>query len=114
MLGASSSALNIEHVRDVMPHAEDTEVVRYATESNRIVVTTETGINHKKFKICTHHGIIVFCGGKRHQSIRAEAFRKFMLSGHRKKTRHAVTYLSEDQARIKTTDRASDDEIIPL
>jgi len=108
-LGDCSSALNIEYIRDNgMCSAEDAEVVRYATQENRIVVTTETGINHKKFRICTHPGIIVLCGRRRHESIQAEIFQKFLLSGHRKEAIHHVTFLSENEARIKTGETTPD------
>jgi predicted nuclease of predicted toxin-antitoxin system len=102
-LGDSSSALNIEYIRDNgMSSAEDAEVIRYATRERRIVVTAETGINHKKFKICTHPGIIVLGGKHRHETMQAEIFQKFLLSGHRKEVHHAVTFLSQNEARIKT------------
>ena len=108
-LGDCSSALNIEYIRDNgMGTAEDAAVIRYATQENRIVVTTETGINHKKFKICTHPGIIVLGGKHRHESIQAEIFQKFLLSGHRKEAHHAVTFLSQHEARIKTGDTVPD------
>jgi predicted nuclease of predicted toxin-antitoxin system len=108
-LGVSSSALNIEYIRDNgMGSTEDADVIRYATRENRIVVTTETGINHRKFKICTHPGIIVLCGKHRHESIQAEIFQKFLLSGHRKEANHAVTFLSHNEARIKTGETAPD------
>jgi predicted nuclease of predicted toxin-antitoxin system len=94
-----------------MMGAEDIGVMKYAKEKNRIVVTTETGINHKKFKICTHPGIIVLCGKHRHEDIQAETFKKFMLSGYRKMANHAVIFLSERQARIKTL---TAEEIVPL
>lgn len=101
-LEESSSALNIEKVVEVMPGAPDAEVMHYANREGRIVVTTETGINHHKFKICTHPGIIVLAGHKRHESMQAATFRKFMLSGHRSKANHAVVYISESDARILT------------
>jgi predicted nuclease of predicted toxin-antitoxin system len=108
-LGDNSSALNIEHVTDVgMSGSADADVVKYATKEDRIVVTTETGINHKKFKICTHPGIIVLGGKHRHESIQAQIFQKFLLSGHRKKAYHAVTFLSEGEARIKTGETEPD------
>ncbi len=108
-LGDSSSALNIEYIRENgMGNTEDADVIRYATRENRIVVTTETGINHKKFKICTHPGIIVLSGKHRHESIQAEIFQKFLLSGHRKGARHAVTFLSQNEARIKTGETTPD------
>lgn len=106
MLMGCSSALNIEYIRDIpgMRETSDDGVVQYATRENRIVVTTETGINEKKFKICTHPGIIILGGKRRHETIHAELFQRFMLSGHRKEVHHAVTYLSDKQARIKKSD----------
>src|SRR5579864_8622070 len=97
MIRECSSALNIEYVRELPAVAgtEDTNVVDYATKENRIVVTTETGINHRKFKICTHPGIIVLGGKRRHETIHAKAFEKFLLSGHRQEANHAVTFINE-------------------
>jgi predicted nuclease of predicted toxin-antitoxin system len=91
-----------------MGGAEDADVMRYATTENRIVVTTETGINHKKFKICTHPGIIVLGGKRRHEAIQAQIFQKFLLSGHRQEAKHAVTFLSQNEARIKTGEDTPD------
>ena len=114
MIMECSSALNIERVRDIgMSGAEDRQVVAYATKEKRIVVTTETGINHRKFKICTHPGIIVLGGKCRHETIHAEVFKNFLLSGHRKEANHAVTFLSRDEARIKTS-YTKPDTVIPL
>jgi predicted nuclease of predicted toxin-antitoxin system len=105
LLGNASSALNIEYIRDIgMNKATDDEVMKYATKVKRIVVTTESGINHKRFKICTHPGIIVLGGKHRHESIQAKIFHKFLLSGHRKEADHAVTYLSDRQAKIRKSD----------
>jgi len=110
MLRDSSSALNIAYIHDLgMSSTPDSGVMEYATREDRIVVTTDTGINHKKFKICKHPGIIVLRGGHRHESLLAGTFRKFMLSGHRAETYHKVTFLSEGEARIK----ASNDGSIP-
>lgn len=71
----------------------DGEVVRYACDHRRVLVTTEGRLNEKKFEICTHHGIIVIKATKRHESIKAELFTKFMKSEYRRKSIHAVTYL---------------------
>ena len=116
MLKGLSSALNVEYLRDLgLSGIEDHDVMQLAIQKNRIVVTTETGLNHKKFKICRHPGIIVIGGRHRHETAQANAFRKFMLSGHRSKTNHAVTFLSETEARIKTSnDDSVADEIVKL
>ena len=52
------------------------------------------------------------CGKHRHESMQAKAFKKFILSGHRKKAEHAVTFVSTNQVRIKTM--AAEDEIISI
>lgn len=103
MIRESSSALNIEYVREIsgLAGTNDKNVVAYATKENRIVVTTETGINHRNFRICTHPGIIVLGGKHRHETIHAQAFRNFLLSGERKQAHHAVTFVTEKQVRIK-------------
>jgi predicted nuclease of predicted toxin-antitoxin system len=116
MLRQSSAALNIESIRELgMSGTDDAGVIDYAVKNNRIVVTTETAMNHKKYKICRHPGIIVIGGRRRHEAAQAEFFRKFMLSGHRAETHHAVTFLSESEARIKTSNDSSvPDKIIKL
>jgi hypothetical protein len=82
--------------------AKDPAVIAYAKEHNRIVVTTETGMNHKSFPICTHPGIIVLAGKRRHESFHAGIFKRFLLSGRRQDSQDAVTFLSSEGARIKT------------
>jgi hypothetical protein len=76
--------------------------VNYAKEHRRIVLTTETGMNHRSFPVCTHPGIIVLAGGHRHESIHAGNFQKFLLSGRRQEAQDAVTFISESDVRIKT------------
>jgi predicted nuclease of predicted toxin-antitoxin system len=98
----SSHSLNIEYCRDLsICGAPDPAVIQYARDHARIVVTTETGMNHKSFPVCTHPGIIVLAGKHRHESVHAGIFRKFLLSGHRKESKDAVTYLSENEMRVK-------------
>ena len=108
LLRDSSSALNVEYIRELsaLRGSSDGDVIKYAKREDRITVTTETGINHKKFKICTHPGIIVIAGKHRHETMQAETFRKFMPE-------HAVVFLSEKEVRIKTGDKVPD-EIIQL
>jgi predicted nuclease of predicted toxin-antitoxin system len=110
MLRDLPGAQKIIAVREVMKSASDVQVVAYATDADLIVVTTETAMNEKQFKICTHPGIIVLCGRNRHERALANSFKKFMLSGHRKKASHAVVYVSENQARIVT--KSTEDEVI--
>lgn len=98
----SSAAVNVQYVRTLpIKGTSDEDVMNYAREQSRIVVTTETGMNHKTFPVCTHPGIIVLSGKRRHESIHAGMFQKFLLSGHRKEAQDAVTFLTEDEMRVK-------------
>lgn len=102
MPGLSAS---VEYVRDLSLRSDDDEaVVGYAKRTNRIVVTTEMDMNEKRFRICTHPGIIVI-GGNRHETIQSGSFRQFMKSGMRKAANHAVTYLTKGRARIVMEDQ---------
>jgi len=101
----SSSAINVEYVRDLVIKGKDDDVVvRYANQERRIVVTTETALNEYTFPVCTHTGIIVLAGKHRHESIHAGIFQKFLQSGQRQQANNAVTILSQAEARIKTHD----------
>src|SRR6266700_3884291 len=101
-----ASCLNAVYVREI-PHltsATDSALMEHAKEEKRILVTTETGINEKSFKICSHPGIIIFATRDRHESIQAKLFQKFLLSGFRKHTKDAVTYLTSKNAIVKSHD----------
>ena len=102
LISQSSSAINVEYVRTLpIKGMTDESVMNDARQESRIVVTTETGMNHKTFPVCTHPGIIVFSGKLRHESIHAGTFQKFLLSGHRKEAQDAVTFLTQDEMRVK-------------
>lgn len=92
-----SGILNIESINAEHPlgnrKTPDKEIIRYATRENRIVITVEGRLNEKKFPICTHPGIIVFKAVKRHDAEKAKLFKRFMQSGHRSGSKHAVTRL---------------------
>ena len=103
LIRKSSSAINVEYMRELpIRGASDKDVIKYARETSRITVTTETGMNHRSFPVCTHPGIIVLTGKKRHESIHAGIFERFLLSGHRKDAQDAVTFINEHEARFKT------------
>ncbi len=88
-------AIDAEWVNEstVLPSSSDESLMEVAKAGNRILVTVEGRINEKRFKICTHPGIIVFRAKRQHDAIRAEIFRSFVLSGCRSRARKAVTYL---------------------
>jgi hypothetical protein len=75
----------------------DESLMAYAQEIKSIFVTVEGRVNEERFKICTHKGILVFRATKRHEAVKAQIFRKLMLSGQRKLCKHAVTYLKNDE-----------------
>ena len=103
LIRESSSAINVEYVRELpIRGATDLGVINYARQESRIVVTTETGMNHKTFPVCTHPGIIVLSGKQRHESIHAGMFQRFLLSGHRKEAEDAVTFLTDTEMRVKS------------
>jgi len=96
-------ALNVEYCRELaIKGVSDPEVIAYAKKHRRITVTTETAMDHRSFPVCTHPGIIVMAGNNRHEAIHAENFKRFLLSGHRKKTRDAVSFLSGSAIRIRS------------
>jgi predicted nuclease of predicted toxin-antitoxin system len=102
LIRKSSAAISVEYIREMpIKGINDLGVVNYARQESRIVVTTETRMNHKTFPVCTHPGIIVLSGKSRHESIHAGVFQKFLLSGHRKEAQDAVTFLTEDEIRVK-------------
>jgi len=101
-----ASCLNAAYVRNI-PHlvdATDSALMEHAKEEKRILVTTETGINEKSFNICSHPGIIILATRNRHESIQAKVFQRFLLSGLRKYTKDAVTYLTDKNATVKSHD----------
>ena len=71
----------------------DNEVIKYAKDGGKILVTVEKRLNEKLYKICTHSGIIVISALKRHEVEQAALFARFMRSGHRGRSVHAVTKL---------------------
>src|SRR5260370_18787601 len=99
-----ASCLNALYVRDIptLVEASDEAVMEFAKEDDGILITTETGINERAFKICSHPGIIIFATRDRHESIQAKVFQQFLLSGFRKHTKDAVTYLTSKNALVKS------------
>lgn len=103
VIRTSSSAINVEYVRELhIRGRSDEEVIQYAKSHRQIVVTTETGMDHRRFPVCTHSGILVLAGSRRHETAQGEAFRRFLLSGYRIKARDSITHITESEARIKS------------
>lgn len=84
---------------DSLPSSSDSELMEAARHEKRILVTTESRLNERRFKICTHPGIIVFTAKGDH--VRMELFRKFIYSGCRGRAKKAVTYLKADSILFK-------------
>ena len=80
----------------------DDKLVRYATERNQILVTTETRLNEKRFTICTHPGIIVIKAVQHHSEMKSGMLKDLILSGIRARCHHAVTYLKLSKAGNRT------------
>jgi len=103
LIRESSSAINVEYMRELpIRGATDHRVIEYALQESRIVVTTETGMNHKTFPVCSHAGIIVITGKSRHESFQADLFRRFLLSGRRQEAKDSITFLTDREVRIKS------------
>jgi hypothetical protein len=79
----------------------DESLMKYAQKTKSIFVTVEGRVDEKRFTICTHKGIIVFKAARRHESVKAQIFRRFMLCGKRKLCRHAVTYLKNNEVTFR-------------
>jgi predicted nuclease of predicted toxin-antitoxin system len=94
------------YVRDdaTLRGVKDPALIKYATSHDMIVVTVESSMNERSYAICTHAGIIVICVRQQHEAVRAEVFKKFLLSGYRKHVRHAVTYLTHDRMVVRDRD----------
>jgi predicted nuclease of predicted toxin-antitoxin system len=108
-IASSAGVSSVEYIRDIRASAfqnakkiSDDKVVDHARRNGQIVVTVETGINHRSFPICTHPGILIIGGARRHDENRIAMFKNFMQSGERAKARDSVTFLTENKARIKT------------
>lgn len=103
LIREKSGAINVQYMRELdIRGAPDQDVIDYARQEDRIVVTTETGMNAKVFPVCTHRGIIVLSGRHRHEAAQADMFRRFLLSGRRQEAKDAVTFVSEKLVRIKS------------
>lgn len=100
------SAFNVECVRDIpsVRGKSDKEVMKYATMENRIVVTLDRGFCKSNYPICTHPGIIRIDTRCKHFTVIANAIRRYSQSGHRAKSKHAITHLSQDKCHIETAD----------
>jgi predicted nuclease of predicted toxin-antitoxin system len=102
---AKFSSLNVEWITNTLLGNcgfADENVVAYARQERRIVVTAESRLNERKFIICTHPGILVFKATKRHEAIKAQMFSTLIKSGIRVKCKHAVTYLKLDETGTRT------------
>lgn len=80
----------------------DDKLVDYARKTNRIVVTTESRLSERRFKICTHPGIIVIKASRHHATLKSRMFRDLSGSGKRGRCKHAVTYLRLDDTGTRT------------
>lgn len=94
-------SLNVEYVRKLrIKGAKDQPVIDHASADQRIVFTTDEGMNERRHKPCTHKGIIILACASRYEPNQAEIFKRFLLSGIRAKARDSVTHITEREIRI--------------
>lgn len=86
---------------NTLPSTSDDDLIKVACADNRILVTIENRINEKRYRLCTHPGIIIFKAKAQHDVIKARLFKQFMLSGQRARAKKAVTYLKMDSITFK-------------
>ena len=99
----SISAFNVECVRDfvTLKGKSDKEVMVYAKENNRIILTMDGGFNKTNYPICTHPGIIHIDSRCKHHQTVGELISKFARGGHRIESKHAITHLTMDSYQIE-------------
>ena len=90
-------SLYVRHVPELISQSDDI-IVAYAKKENRILFTLER--RFEKYGVCKgdHVGIIILTVAERHEAVRRRVLEKFILSGHRKKTRDAITRVSHGKA----------------
>jgi hypothetical protein len=74
----------------------DEALVHHATEEGLIFVTVESRLDERRFKICTNAGIIQILTKVRHPDTQYRCFLRFMTSGHRKLSKHAVVKIRDE------------------
>jgi len=100
---AAMQAFSTEYVRKI-PHLKgrsDKDVMNYARDEDRIVITFDHDYNSSNFPICTHPGIIRISSNCKNQTTVREIMRKFSLCGHRSETKHAIAHLTQDSCNIE-------------
>lgn len=102
------AAFNVECVRDLpmVRGKSDQEVMQYAISSNRIVLTLDRGFTKANYPICTHPGIIRIDSRCKHFTILSDVIRRYSQSGHRSKSKHAITHLAQDRCHIEGADQS--------
>lgn len=98
------SALNIEHALSLEHLKTDEEVMKYAKDQGRIVLTLDRDFKKTAFPICTHPGIIRFTCRNKHSSELVAAFKSFVQCGHRVDAKHAITSVAREWCEIETGD----------
>lgn len=79
----------------------DDQVLAYATEHQFITVTYEWRFDQKRYKICTHPGIIRVLTENKHHAIQFRAFEELMKSGKRHLCKHAIVTLHDDHFTVR-------------
>jgi predicted nuclease of predicted toxin-antitoxin system len=105
-IGDFSGLLSVQYVCDMpgFSGTKDPPLLKYADENNRVLVTIDTGFNHRRCPPCTHKGIIRITTRNKHEGIQGGVLKRFLQSGYRGKVKNCVTYVSERKAIVHTHD----------
>ena len=97
----SMSSVKAVYVLDIpsLVGCHDDAVIAFAEEERRVTLTLERAF--KRYKVCTHQGIIVLASRERHEVLQEEIFRRFILSGYRQLTKNSFTRLTHNEAAIR-------------
>jgi len=99
-----SGLLSVAYVCDMpgFQGTKDPPLLKYADEQNCVLITVDTDFNHRNYPPCTHKGIIRITTRNKHEGIQGGVLRRFLQSGHRKKVKNCVAYVSDGKAIIHT------------
>lgn len=97
-----SGLLSVRYVCDMpgFQGTKDPPLIKYAEDEDRVLITADTGFNHRDYPPCTHKGILRITTRNKHEAIQGGVLQRFLQSGHRAKVRNCVAYVSEREAVI--------------
>jgi predicted nuclease of predicted toxin-antitoxin system len=101
-----SGLLSVEYVCDMpgFSGTKDPNLLQYADQDNRVLITIDTDFNHKSCPPCTHKGIIRITTRNKHEAVQGGVLKRFLQSGYRVKVKNCVAYLSNGKVIIHSHD----------